>query len=74
MYNFIHLYLNCLARKSYSKIVREFQFRKAEADEKERETFEAFFKMIESKLLKNGSRSEGYGLKIFPNCNRSHKT
>lgn len=41
-------------------------FRKAEADERERETFEAFFKMIEPKLLKNGSRSEGYGLKIFP--------
>ena len=41
-------------------------FRKAEADERERETFEAFFKMIEPKLLKNGSRSEGYGLKSAP--------
>lgn len=42
-------------------------FRMAEADERERETFEVFFKMIEPKLLKNGFRSEGYGLKIFPN-------
>lgn len=41
-------------------------FRKVEADERERETFEAFFKMIEPKLLKNESKSEGYGLKIFP--------
>lgn len=41
-------------------------FRKAEADERERKTFEEFFKMIEPKLLKNVSRSDVYGLKIFP--------
>ena len=42
-------------------------FRKAEVDEWERETFEAFFKMMEPNLLKNRCGSEGYGLKIFPN-------
>lgn len=42
-------------------------FRKTEADERERETFESFFKMIEPKLLKNGPGFEGYGLEIFPN-------
>ena len=41
-------------------------FRKAEADARECETFEAFFKTIEPKHLKSGSKSEGYGLKIFP--------
>ena len=31
------------------------------------EMFEAFFRMVDSKLLKNGSCSEGYELKVFPN-------
>jgi len=38
-------------------------YRSAEADPRERETF---FRIIESKLLKNGNKSAGYGLKIFP--------
>lgn len=41
-------------------------FRKAMIDEKERETFESFFRIIEPKLLRNGSKQEGYGLKTFP--------
>ena len=38
--------------------------------ERECETFEAFFRMMDSKLLTNGSCSEGYGLKIFPKRQR----
>lgn len=41
-------------------------FRKAEVDERERETFESLFKIIEPKLLRIGCESRGYGLKIFP--------
>ena len=40
--------------------------RSAETDPRERETFERYYKLIEPKLLKNGSKSSGYGLKIFP--------
>ena len=46
----------CLRRK----------YREAEVDDNDRRAFEEFFKIIEPKLLRNGSTSNGYGLKIFP--------
>lgn len=42
-------------------------FRKSDANERERETFRSYFELIEPKLLRNGSTS-GYGLKTFPRC------
>lgn len=41
-------------------------FRAKEADEKERETFDSFFRIIEPKILKNGIGTNRYGLKFFP--------
>lgn len=41
-------------------------FRKSKVDERERETFESFFNLIEPKLLKNGDNTEDCGLEIFP--------
>ncbi len=42
------------------------RFRRVETDSLERETFEMFYNQIKPKLLTNGPKTRGYGIKIFP--------